>query len=156
MRARFVNEHLNFEKKKDSLSSLNVGKIHLIKSWLDEMGVKDYTINPDLTIDVYGTVNLSYKKLDKFPSYIKFNHINDNFYCHNNQLISLKGCPNEILGTFTCENNQLINLEGCPKFVRGDFMCYGNKIEFTIKNIREHCDVRPSRIINKKDGNTLW
>ena len=32
-----------------------------IKQWLDEMGVKDYTINKNLIVDVEGFVNLTYK-----------------------------------------------------------------------------------------------
>ena len=36
------------------------------------------------------------------------------FSCYNNQLTSLKYCP-ETVGGFYCSNNQLTSLEYCPE-----------------------------------------
>ena len=140
MRAKFVNEHINFEKMKDPLSSLGVGKIHLITSWLYEMGVEDYTINDDFTIDVNSNVNLNNKGIDKFPSYIKFANINGSFLVRNNQLTSLKGCPNEVYDDFSCSDNQLINLEYCPTSVGGYFFCGNNNTLFSKNEIKILCN----------------
>jgi hypothetical protein len=107
---KLVSESLdmyNFEKKSDPLVSLEVGQIALITKWLDEMNVKDYTINDDFTIDVNGDVDLSDKNLVKFPDYIKFSKVKGGFYCYNNQLVSLEGCPEYVTGAFWCENNKL-------------------------------------------------
>ena len=136
-----LNELNNFEKKKDPLSSLGVGQIHMIKDWLDEMGVKDYTINPDLTIDVKGNVRLDSKDLSKFPSYIRFNKVGGRFTCYNNQLTSLEGCPSKVVGHFSCHNNQLTGLEGCPNQVGGNFDCRDNSVEFTKEDVLKHCKV---------------
>jgi hypothetical protein len=36
--------------------------------------------------------------------------VGGNFYCHSNQLTSLKGAPREISGNFYCDNNPLPKL----------------------------------------------
>jgi hypothetical protein len=51
------------------------------------------------------------------------------FYCHSNRLTSLEGCPKSVGGGFYCNDNQLTNLEGCPKSVGGNFHCRYNNIE---------------------------
>jgi hypothetical protein len=56
-----------FKKSDNSLISLGVGQIALITKWLDEMGVENYIINDDFTIDVDYGVDLSNKNLNKFP-----------------------------------------------------------------------------------------
>ena len=147
MRARFVKESVNFERKKDPLSSLGVGKIHLIKSWLDEMGVENYTINDDLTIDVKGDVFLDRINLKEFPSYIKFNRITDNFYCHHNQLTSLVGCPSQVAGGFYCYYNRLTSLDGCPNQVGVSFYCSDNKVKFAKEDVLKLCKVDEDKII---------
>jgi len=50
----------------------------------------------------------------------------DNFYCYNNNLISLEGAPSSVGGNFRCFNNQLTSLEGAPSSVGGDFSCSFN------------------------------
>jgi len=123
-----LNELYKFEKKSDPLVSLGIGKKALITSWLDEMNIVNYIINDDLTIDVKGYVYLDDKGLDKFPDYIKFGKVGGYFYCSNNQLVSLEGCPSSVSGYFSCSNNQLVSLEGCPSSVGGGFYCYNNQL----------------------------
>ena len=98
-----------------------------IISWLDQMKVKNYTINDDLTVDVDGNVWLYDKKLIKIP--IQFNKVNGDFGCANNKLKSLKGCPIEVNGDFYCDYNNLTSLEGCPKIVNEDFYCHRNQLK---------------------------
>ena len=142
-----LNELYKFEKKSDSLVSLGVGKKMLITKWLDEMGVKNYIINDDYTIDVNGNVNLFGKGLVKFPDYIQFNEIYGWFACQGNQLISLKGCPKIVSNTFTCRNNNLESLKYSPLFVGhksvGNYYdCTNNKIRFTENYVKELCNVK--------------
>ena len=66
-----------------------------IKQWLDEMGVINYVINKDLTVDVKGDVNLSYKNLKELP--VQFGKVKGNFFCSNNQLKSLKGAQTDYI-----------------------------------------------------------
>jgi hypothetical protein len=75
--------------------------------------IKNYTINPDGSIDVDGDVDLYYLKLTKLP--LKFNKVFGDFDCSNNELTSLDGCPKEVGGDFDCGNNKLTSLDGGPK-----------------------------------------
>jgi len=137
-----LNELYNFEKKSDPLFSLGVGKKVLITRWLDEMGIKNYIINDDYTIDVEGNVDLFNRGLDKFPDYIKFGKVGGNFSCSKNRLVSLEGCPSSVGGGFYCYNNQLVSLEGCPGSVGGYFFCTNNKKQFSKEEVKRVCKVK--------------
>jgi len=86
--------------------------------------IKNYTINPDGSIDV-SVVDLRYENLIKIP--LKFNKVIF-FNCSFNNLTSLEGSPVETNKNFICSNNKLTSLEGCPKIIRGDFWCQNNNI----------------------------
>jgi len=159
-----LNEVFHFERStSDPLKNLSVGKKAQITKWLDSFSIKNYTINDDFTIDVNGDVDLDDQSLTCLPSFIKFNKISGYFYCSNNQLISLEGCPITVGGSFLCRNNQLTSLEGCPTIVGdnfscsnnqltslescptivgGAFYCYGNKKKFSEKDVRRLCKVK--------------
>ena len=115
---------------------------------LKKYDIIDYTINNDGTIDVDGDVDLSYKRLTKIP--LKFGKVTGNFYCNNNKLVNLSGCPQEVgiefncsvnllkdliggpqevVGDYYCYDNHLISLEGCSGDIGGDMFCYTNKLE---------------------------
>jgi len=110
----------SFMKHSEPLISLGVGQKKIIYDWLDEMGVINYTINDDLTIDCTTTVNLHLKNLDEIPDYINFNRVN---------------------GSFSCAHNNLISLRGCPKYVNGNFYCCSNTKYFTKDDVKEICQV---------------
>jgi len=129
-----------FKKSDNHLVSLNIGKKSLIIKWLDEMQIEDYFINDDYTIDVNSSVDLRSKNLINFPNYIQFKNIQGVFYCSDNELISLKGCPNYVDGAFTCRNNMLNSLNGCPDIVQGWFDCSSNKTKFTINDVHKLCN----------------
>jgi hypothetical protein len=116
-----LNELYKFEKKSDPYTSLGIGQKYLITKWLDEMDVKKYIINDNLTIDVNGYLNLYNRNLIRLPDYIKFGKVSINFTCHYNNLISLEGCPIE---------------------VNGDFWCMHNKKQFTKEDVRKVCKVK--------------
>ena len=97
-----------------------------VENWLILMGVENYIINEDLTVDVNGDVDISCKKLKKMP--INFSVINGNFDCSYNELTDLKDCPKEIRGYFNCGSNYLTSLEGFPKEIKGSFNCIANKL----------------------------
>ena len=125
MRARYVNEVMGFERSDDIKVSLQLGKRHMITKWLDTIGVENYTINPDWTIDVKGDVDLSNKNLIEFPDYIKFNHVS---------------------GQFDCAGNQLTSLKGCPASVGYSFYCHSNPGKFTKEDVLKVCKVNPNNI----------
>ena len=89
-------------------------------------GITNYTVNQDGTVDVDQNVLLARENLTRLP--LKFGKVSGNFWCDNNQLTTLEGCPTEVGGSFGCSNNQLTTLEGCPKTVGGGFYCSGNKL----------------------------
>jgi hypothetical protein len=90
------------------------------------LGLKNYTINDDGTVDVNDHVYLD-TPMVKFP--IKFGTINGSFTCTHNKLETLEGCPNHITGSFDCTNNNLYSLEHSPKYVGGFFQCNRNHID---------------------------
>jgi hypothetical protein len=97
-------------------------EIHVI---CKKYGIENYTINNGV-VDVNGDVNLNYKGLTKIP--LNFGVVSGYFWCHNNQLTSLEGCPSGVGGEFWCHNNQLTSLEGCPSGVGGNFRCHNNQL----------------------------
>ena len=99
-----------------------------IETTCKKYNIKNYTINPDGTVDVNGDVELYGKGLTKLP--LKFGKVTGNFYCNNNQLITLEGSPREVGGYFNCSYNynQLTTLEGSPKEVGGGFYCNNNQL----------------------------
>ena len=57
------------------------------RRWLDQMKIKNYTINSDGTVDVNSHVNLVDMGLTEIP--VQFGKIKGGFNCHKNQLTSL-------------------------------------------------------------------
>ena|ERR1035437_294767 len=138
---KLVKETINFERKKDPISSLGVSRKQMIQEWLDEMGVRNYTINDDLTIDVNGNVYLGDKDLNEFPDYVQFNIVDGYFGLDQNNLESLRGCPIKC-GAFACANNNLTSLDHCPREVIGAFECSGNLKKFKIGYVLSKCKVK--------------
>jgi len=131
---------INFNRSSiDPLKNLSIGKRAQIIKWLDSFRITNYTINDDLTIDIKYNVDLSYSSLTCLPSFIKFNKVSGGFYCYNNQMTSLEGCPRTVGGSFSCYCNQLISLKGCPTIVDGRFYCFSNNKQFSVKYVRSLC-----------------
>jgi hypothetical protein len=68
LREYILNEN-NFFK------NLGIGQVGLIRKWLDEHDVKNYTINNDFTIDVNGGLFIYKYEETQLPDYIKFNKV---------------------------------------------------------------------------------
>ena len=117
--------------------------IENIKSWCEEMGIKNYTINSQGEIDVKGNVDLDNTNFKELP--YKFGTVTGWFTLENNKkLKSLKNCPDHILNRhmFDIEGcTKLDSLEGCPKGVGGWFYCGKCKRKFTKEEVRSLCDV---------------
>ena len=94
-----------------------------VEKILDKYGIKKYTINADLSVDVDGDVYLSNQIFKKLP--VNFGKVTGNFFCFNCiKLTSLKGAPKEVGGRFLCFNcDKIISLEGAPEKVGEDFNC---------------------------------
>jgi hypothetical protein len=83
--------------------------------------LENYTINSDGTIDVDGDVELWNKlgDMEKLP--VKFGKVSDDFFCLNNNLTTLEGCPKYVGRHFLYGGNNLTSLEHCPKYIGSDF-----------------------------------
>lgn len=97
-----------------------------IERKLDELGVEHYSIVEDGTVDVNGTVDLSFKNLTKIP--VQFGVVKGDFNCSNNKLLSLDGSPKSVGVSFFCHNNHLTSLAGAPRFVGKAFICRNNRL----------------------------
>ena len=97
------------------------------KYWGKWLKQNKHTKNADGTIDIEGSVDLSYQSLTKIP--FKFGKVGGDFYCDDNQLKSLEGAPSRVGGNFYCDNNQLKSLEGAPSSVVGSFDCRSNHLK---------------------------
>jgi len=98
-----------------------------------QYGIKNYTINPDGSIDVDGVYlsirdNTQHNKfsMEKLP--LKFNKVNI-FDCENNKLISFEGSPKEVNKFFNFTCNKLTSFKFAPKIIRGNFWCNFNNIK---------------------------
>jgi hypothetical protein len=150
------NIQLNFEGGQDPKKSMGIGKKALIEKWLTKMGlIEDCVINEDLTIDyspTTGTINLDRMGTDELPSYIQFNEVHGGFSICNNNLKSLRGCPefvfetNDYKGNFKCNNNNLNSLEGAPRNINGNFICHTNPGHFSRKDVEKVCRVKTTCI----------
>lgn len=104
-----------------------------IENWLNKIGIKNYHINDDLTVDVNGTVNISYKNLNEIP--IQFGTVKGCFFSDGNSLDSLKGLPKEIHGFLALKNTNItvLDITDLPMYV-SSFVLIENKQNQPIKS----------------------
>jgi hypothetical protein len=94
-----------------------------ISKWLVHLGIDRYHIHDNLTVDVDEIVDLEKENLTFIP--VQFGIVRQDFYCKNNQLTHLKGCPQKVLGNFYCDNNLIEHYKNLPLYIEGDFYCSG-------------------------------
>ena len=100
--------------------------------------IMNYTINLDGSVDVKGDVLLCDMYLKEIP--LKFNKVSGHFDCSDNELTSLKNCPNKVNKYFRCSYcPKLESLEGCPKKVSEVFYCSDCKGKFTANKAYKLC-----------------
>lgn len=119
--------------------------------------IKNYTINPDGSIDVNGNVELGVYKLDKIP--LKFNNVSGYFNISYNNITSLEGCPKYIGGIFYCNNNKLTSLEYFPNKIKYSILLKGNPLEslagFNEDYDKLYCDNKDELIKKHKRSKKL-
>lgn len=91
-------------------------KLHVYK-------IENYTIRPDGSVDVDGSVDISFGEFTEFP--IKFGRVNGDFECTKCvYLTSLVGAPSYVGGDFICGHcYSLTSLVGAPSEVGDSFDC---------------------------------
>jgi hypothetical protein len=95
-----------------------------LEEWLTKHDIRNYTINPDGSLDVKGAVFLDDFRGAHLP--IKFNAVSEDFSCSGGMLTTLENCPTTVGGSFWVNHNQLISLEGFPTRVGGSVSISGN------------------------------
>lgn len=93
-----------------------------IKQTCRNLGIKNFTINSDGSVDVNGSVNLNDRDLTKIPiNFATHNKITNlfggpksarSFDCFYNKITSLEGGPTNVPDTYICEHNLLTSLIG--------------------------------------------
>ena len=104
--------------------NLGIGKKAQIEEWLKKYKIKDYTINPDFTIDVKSEVYLLDYPDKELPEYIKFNYVKT-FDISNSKISSFKGFP-EVSDILICNNcNNITTFKDLPyKYcIYNSFLC---------------------------------
>ena len=104
----------------ESITEIEIEKI------CKKYNITNWTLNSSGLVDVDGDVYISEKSYSKLP--LKFGRVTGGFWCFDNQLTTLEGCPTEISENFYCSGNQLTSLEGCPTEIGGDFLCSYNQL----------------------------
>ena len=106
-------------------------KIHINESEInticEKYNIKNYSINPDGSIDVMDNVNLNGLGLTELP--LKFNNVYGYFNCVLNKLTTLKSSPIYVSGSFDWSSNELKNLIGIGKVNGNNIFCYANPLE---------------------------
>lgn len=110
--------------EKQNFEPIDLDTKNGIKVWLDKMGIENYKINKNLTVNVNGNVDLSNKYLDKIP--IQFGSVKGYFDISHNDIEELEGSPIEC-EIFRGDGNKLINLIGSPKKCKY-FNCASNNL----------------------------
>jgi hypothetical protein len=166
---KLVKEYISFERGVDPKNILGIGQRYLIEKWLEEMNIKYYTINDDMTITVKENIDFYPHLKNNLPDYIQFLSVEGHLDFFRCPITTLRGCPEYVGDYFGCpltkvtslkygpkevfcnKNNRnlgyaandakLISLEGLPKKIDGNLWIYRNPKVFTIEEIRNVCDV---------------
>ena len=117
-----------------------------------EYGIKNYTINPDGSIDVDGNVELGALNLNKIP--LKFNNVSGYFNISSNNITSLEGFPKEVGDSVHCSYNKISTFEYFPNKINKNIYMYENPLEslegFYGDYNMLHCDNKDVLILKTK------
>jgi hypothetical protein len=89
-----------------------------IQKWLDDLGIIEYTIHPDLTVDI-----LSVEEIQLAVKYLpfRFGIVTDNFIVRAG-ILSLEGSPHTVGRKCIINAKTLTSLAGCPQKIGDDVM----------------------------------
>ena len=75
--------------------------------FLDNVCPKKWKLNSEGKVDVEGNVDILNLDITEIP--VKFGKVTGYFWCPDNKLTTLEGCPDVIGWTFMCYGNNLTN-----------------------------------------------
>lgn len=106
---------------------MNTETNELIKEFCEAFDIINYTINPDMSVDVDGDVNISYVGIGEFP--FEFNRVTGNFNCSYNCFSSIYKGPKYVGGIFDVSYNMLCTFQYFPVEIGGTVLAYNNEFE---------------------------
>ncbi len=119
-----------------------------------EYKIKNYSINPDGSIDVDDSVDLFNYNLNQIP--LKFNKVYGYFDISHNNITSLEGSPKIVTSWFDCSHNKLISLNGFPIEVGSWINCSNNNLKNLIDlfktNYSIFCENNPIESLEGYNG----
>lgn len=95
-------------------------------------------------INVKGNVYLTKRDLTLIP--FQFGEVAVDFFCQDNNLVSLKGSPYKVGRCFFCYNNKLTSLKYVPEIIGEKIDFYSNPFIFNDKLFEDIARLRKSRI----------
>jgi hypothetical protein len=90
-----------------------------IRNQCSILGIKNYTINNDMSIDVNGNVFIMREQVKYLP--LVFRDVRTSFHFIESNLTSLIGSPRYVGSNFNIRDNSLTNLRYSPISVGGFF-----------------------------------
>ena len=121
---RYLMKHLRKFSLLESDQTLSTEQI----AFLNKHVQGSWSINPETgLVDVDGHFHCNNLELKSFHG-IRFGEVTGDFYCNDNQLVTLEGGPEKVGGDFSCSRNQLVSLEGAPEKIDKDFYCNRNQL----------------------------
>jgi hypothetical protein len=99
-----------------------------VEDWCIELELEseNYSIRDNGIVDTTEYTRIDCESIEKIP--IQFGISDGDFSCEMNNLISLNGSPNKVIGEFNCSWNKLSTLEGGPTIVDGEYDCRYNDL----------------------------
>ena len=103
--------------------------IEKIKAFCVKHNLKDgdYTINNDMSVDVYQSIQIEREELEDNKIPFKFNKVDGDFRISDTGLDSLENSPEEVTGTYMITFSNIETLEGSPRIVGKNFNVDFNK-----------------------------
>lgn len=99
----------------------------MLEQFLGRLSIKNYSINPDLSVDVDGDVKVTTSPYTRIPC--KFKNVSGAFIWSAGKLLSLENAPDEVGGDFDVHGNQLKTLDGMPQTIGGMISLSGNQLQ---------------------------
>ena len=124
-----------------------MSKFRDIEETCEELGIDNYTIKNDMSINVYGEVYIS--KLDLIEIPLNFNIVEGDFNCYKNRIKSLQGAPKIVKGDFDAGYNKLTSLEFMPIEISSDAFFDNNDLK-TLKGMTEQSNNALINLQNNK------
>lgn len=94
-----------------------VGPKATLEGWMTRHGISSFTVNPDGSVDVPGSVFLDDFTGSRIPA--KFNRVGGDFVCAGVGLTTLENSPSFVGGDYRVNHNSLTSLQGFPAQVEG-------------------------------------